>query len=140
MSWLGCRYGGGGGICGELSGAVSIRPQFSLAAVGSNQWDVGPFGHVDLYGNAIEWVRSSILEPTDPAFCALPSEGPEPLTFTATLPASTYVRQLADTLMAPTSGTLPTDSKGRPWLTHTAVYFKQGPLPFTGFRCAFPAQ
>lgn len=58
-----------------------LRGNGPLANVGSDPSDVGPFGHVDLYGNAWEWVRGYFDENSAP-FCSSPLyEHDIPLTY-----------------------------------------------------------
>jgi hypothetical protein len=137
--WLQCHYGGSSDLCNELTAAVPNDPRqpFSLVSVGSNGWDTGPFGHVDLYGNAEEWARSSTFVVSDADFCALPDNGPDPSTFASDLQGKAFVRQYGEVFLEPSSHAQVVDTWQRvlfgsynlPW---------DAPNSYTGFRCAFP--
>ena len=151
-AWLTCHFGGSGDICAQLASAVPDDPPglayaFPLAAVGSNAWDTGPFGHADLYGNAEEWVRSSTYGeswPGSPGACDLPDYGTDPLSFAAELQAASPVRQYGEVFDLPTAGYNGTvdvphlsDQKGRIFFSYRERPWNQ-PAKYTGFRCAFP--
>lgn len=137
-AWLDCYYGRGGDLCAALQAQDPFRPQFfsGLRDVQSAPWDVGPFGHADLYGNAQEWVRTPALLPTDKDFCALADGGPDPMSY-----ASEWTRhevhQLGAELGVPRHVSNALDSEGRPT---AGPYMLDHDIPTstTGFRCAFP--
>lgn len=64
-AWIRCKLGDASPFCATLSSApwrdpLPARPPVlfrTLPDVGANAWDVGPFGHRDLFGGAGEWVR-----------------------------------------------------------------------------------
>ena len=137
--WLTCRFTGGGPLCDQLAQARTDVLHASSAAVGpvgARDWDIGPFGHFDLYGNAGEWVRTSQVEFSD-TFCALPEGGPDPPTFSPEEQWRAFVRQLANMFDDPADVPTGRDDKGRPTFIPTAPN-RNDPGWSTGFRCAFP--
>jgi len=140
-SWLKCQHGDGGTVCDELDRAVPDPKGGTpaLATVGSHTWDLGPYGHSDLYGNAEEWVRTPLLGPGDPQFCALPNYGPDPATFAKDSTGLAEVRQMGELLRQPRASDNPVfDFLGRrffPWAGRNW----DAPKSFTSFRCAFPS-
>lgn len=140
-SWLFCHYVTDIPICHTLAASVPApsgdAATLTLAPVGTRTWDVGPYGHADLYGNAEEWVRSSTVTIGSQAFCNLGSrDGQDPVDLGSELPSVAYVRHLGEQLGPPDAATGATDSQGRrffPYLTRP----QNAPASFTGFRCAF---
>jgi formylglycine-generating enzyme required for sulfatase activity len=140
-AWLTCHYGGGSNdVCGELAVAVPNNPgpgpSFSLIAVGSNAWDTGPYGHNDLYGNAEEWVRSSVVEESD-GLCTLPDFSPDPLSSEPERQGQQDVRQLGELLLQPAAMDHSMDLEDRVFFPYQVRPPAQ-PASYSGFRCAFP--
>ena len=139
--WLSCHYGGSAGSCAQLASATSNshggEPPFALVAAGANGWDVSPFGHMDMYGNAEEWVRSSTIQMYDKDFCALADFSADPLTFAPELQVQGWVRQLGNIFLQPGSVDHFKDTQLRIYFPYY-VRPQDAPSSSTGFRCAFP--
>jgi formylglycine-generating enzyme required for sulfatase activity len=137
--WLGCRFGQGQTNCDALAAENRLPNGATPHDVGIVAWDVGPFGHVDLFGNAEEWVRTATLQPTDADFCALADGSPDPVSVAPLVSEAQAVRQLAEELKSPTAPPWVLDTQGRP-MYGPFVYKESQPAFMTGFRCAFPAE
>jgi formylglycine-generating enzyme required for sulfatase activity len=137
--WLFCHYVTDIPICEALAASVPTpsgdAATLALAPVGTRTWDVGPYGHADLYGNAEEWVRSSTVTIGSQAFCTNGGDaGRDPVNRGPELPNVAYVRHLGELLGTPDAATGATDSQGRrffPYFTRP----QNAPASFTGFRC-----
>ena len=137
---LTCLFDHRGPLCDEFARSASISqnliPPFVLTDAGATSWDVGPFGHQDLFANAAEWTRTAQLTPDDRKFCALPDDSPDQIAVGPELPNVQTVRQIAALL----EGLVPLPGPDDPHL-NKIVYpgiRVDEPTYFTGFRCAFP--
>jgi formylglycine-generating enzyme required for sulfatase activity len=131
--WLSCYFGDASGdVCDRLAAAVHIDSGSAdsgppLRDVGSTEWDVGPYGHMDLFDNASEWVRIPAGD-----LCSYPDGGADPVSYAPDPSDHTITRQLANELGVPDSHTYYV----------TSIYPYLVPIYVTGynrgFRCAFP--
>jgi hypothetical protein len=110
----------------------------ALVSVGVNLWDTGPYGHADLYGNAEEWVRTTIIE-NQGNLCTLPDYSPDPLSFAPEQPQQLpqYVRHLGELLLQPGAKYHVLDIENRIWFPYW-VRTADTLTSYCGFRCAFP--
>lgn len=120
-----------------------------LADVGSTAWDVGPYGHGDLFGSAAEWVRHGTQK--QPFSCAADgvTEGEvfAPTWDRGPNDGATNMQLAIQLFWASPTGVFPMDSnslrEGRDaqW---TPLFHGSGDLAsktniYSGFRCAFPS-
>jgi len=112
----------------------SYRP---LHPVGTLDWDVGPYGHRDLFGNAAEWVRG--FTPVCPATDEILTEADAYGVVLDRDPGRVTALHPAQALLF--------DRGGFPWPKGNVDVVTDGPELytdksdyFTGFRCAFPPE
>ncbi len=149
-AWDRCLAGASDAICADLARETRAAGQNGRApvAVGTTSWDVGPYGHVDLWGNAGEWTRSAAARLGEPEFCTLQDGSADPVSY---LPQSTFGTafswQLGDVLgfLLAQPDQQATSIGGNAWIVHPALSSKDlkdtrwKAFWYTGFRCAFPA-
>jgi hypothetical protein len=134
--FLACLYDDAGPWCGDLH----VHDPPPLVAVGSHVWDVGPFGHSDLYGNAPEWLRMPVVWGS----CLIGDFSADPATFLP-VPADANLANVGEMLWAlnppapPDAKTiyLP-DGEGRVLVIGDSDSFSTPSAAYMGFRCAFP--
>lgn len=139
---LQCAFNHQGELCADFAQSANLLgtnlPPFVLREVGTTAWDVGPYGHQDLFANAEEWTRTAQLQPQGTDFCALSDDSPDPIAVSPELANFQTARQIAavlDVLTSPTPSLV--DSQQRPMAVFHVRKVHE-PMYFTGFRCAFP--
>ncbi len=117
-----------------------------VTVVGTHPWDVGPYGHVDLWGNAREWTRSATASPPLEAFCQLADGSADPVSY---MPDSTFTQawtfQYGDfsaSLLERPASFVPENLDHDSWLFLGGITLKEvnAASRYTGFRCAFPTK
>lgn len=138
-AWLRCLAGQSDGLCDAMfhaapsANGLDVPGSFVLADVGTTAWDVAPFGNVDMFGNAFEWVRTATTMPSDPDFCALTDGDPDPAVAGVELDGGD-AWQLAE--QQGTYWWLEKDDHDLS--TADELGPKTADAPYTGVRCAFP--
>lgn len=146
-AYVNCSFGRTSPLCDAVNNASwsyrrtdSHKNYRALPDVGTNAWDVGPYGHRDMFGSAAEWVRVSTRRWSPPSCGAaffddelyVPYEDPPP---TESQSLMHIARDLwsQDPLASP-------DAFQRVAVGHgggTSERAGDGTF-YTGFRCAFP--
>ena len=110
----------------------------ALHPVGAAEWDVGPFGHHDLFGNAAEWVRGHppACDPSDPLMTEADAYGPS----LETIPKRTVAVHPAFGLLYPRGGLPFTQKPSHPEIVYDGPELRaEDATYYSGFRCGFPA-
>jgi formylglycine-generating enzyme required for sulfatase activity len=117
----------------------SVLTPPGLFDVGTDSIDVGPFGHRDLFANAIEWLRGPLPDATCEA--TYDNDVTKPSAEGSTVHAWYHPAVLATALADPAQQ-VPVDQGGiPPEVSPTGNFWdlSQTPTaPLVGFRCAFP--
>lgn len=133
-AFLACLYDDAGPWCGDLH----VHDEPPLVPVGSHVWDVGPFGHSDLYGNAKEWLRM----PAVWGGCGIADFSVDPVTFWPAYGDLANVGEMLWSLDAPARPGYPTsyweDFENRVWVRGDFDLSAARSAAYAGFRCAFP--
>ena len=110
-----------------------------LPNVGSSSWDVGPYGHLDLFASAVEWIRIPTHNPnTDP--CAVGNDADWYLRDTPEYPPPQALLWRPSDALTEKLGIGMTIYPSALFEVVEPYVFIRGPLNYAnGFRCAFPA-
>lgn len=108
-----------------LDGAGRYRPMPDVETV---PWDVGPYGHRDLFAGAAEWIRPQFASYEECRDAVWAESLPE-ITSTPPQIAWHLAGALADGAYRPEFG---------PYEVAGIVRFGEPPQYYNGFRCAFP--
>ncbi len=108
-----------------------------LHPVGTAEWDVGPFGHRDLYGNAAEWARGGppLCSTSDPVMSESVAYGP----LLEAPPKRIVAVHPAYGLLYPHGGFPWPRAPHHPEVVYDGPELRPETVAYyTGFRCAFP--
>jgi hypothetical protein len=147
-----CAVDASAPICVELVAAAGQNPPLTpgperrhpLADVGSTVWDVGPYGHADLFGGASEWVRHGVEKSQvscasdgmpEGAIFGPPWDDPDGLSWTMQLAMEMFYAAPG----IPIGVTRPASDLLWESTFHGQVKRPEEANIYSGFRCAFPA-
>lgn len=145
-AYVRCSLGQASPLCSAVESASWLYPRGDpqkvyrpLPDVGTNDWDVGPYGHRDMFGSAAEWVRGYAKQP--PLGCSPPhlddnyyvpyADPPRDVPMSLMHIARDLLVQ--GPLSAPDAALVVTVLQG----SGTSENAGTGRF-YTGFRCAFP--